>query len=81
MTPGIHPHNVNKNTINIDPQPISMTDNGGKMIANKTLSNDIIVFFMFAKIMNFIVKIRWNFNACMEVKKQEIIIVLFDDFC
>lgn len=49
MTPGIHPHNVNKNTINIDPQPISMTDNGGKMIANKTLSNDIIVFFYVCK--------------------------------
>ncbi len=50
MTPGIHPHNVNKNTINIDPQPISMTDNGGKMIASKTLSNDIMLDFLLAKI-------------------------------
>ena len=41
MTPGTQPQSVNKNTINIEPQPLSMTDNGGNSIANITLSNDI----------------------------------------
>lgn len=58
MMPGTQAQSVNKNTIKMEPQPLSMTAKGGKKIANKTLSNDIIVFFMFAKIMNFIVKIR-----------------------
>ena len=47
MTPGTQPQSVNKNTINKEPQPLSMTAKGGKKIANKTLSNDIIVFFFF----------------------------------
>ena len=55
MTPGTQPHNVNKNTINKDPQPLSMTAKGGNSIDNITLSNDIVVFFMFANIMIFIV--------------------------
>ena len=55
MTPGTQPHNVNKNTINKDPQPLSMTAKGGNSIDNITLSNDIVVFFMIANIMIFIV--------------------------
>lgn len=51
MTPGTQPQSVNKNTINKEPQPLSMTAKGGNNIANKTLSNDIVVFFMFANIM------------------------------
>ena len=58
MMPGTQAQSVNKNTIKMEPQPLSITAKGGNNIANKTLSNDIIVFFMFAKIMNFIVKIR-----------------------
>ncbi len=58
MTPGTQPQSVNKNTINKEPQPLSITAKGGNNIANKTLSNDIMIFFMFAKIMNFIVEIR-----------------------
>ena len=58
MTPGTQPQSVNKNTINKEPQPLSMTAKGGKKIANKTLSNDIMIFFMLAKIMNFIVEIH-----------------------
>ncbi len=58
MTPGTQPQSVNKNTINKEPQPLSMTAKGGKNIANKTLSNDIMIFFMLAKIMNFIVEIH-----------------------
>ncbi len=58
MTPGTQPQSVNKNTINKEPQPLSITAKGGNNIANKTLSNDIMIFFMFAKIMNFIVEMR-----------------------
>ena len=56
MTPVTQPQSVNKNTINIDPQPLSMTANGGNRIDNMTLSNDIVVEFMIAKIIIFIVK-------------------------
>ena len=56
MTPGTQPQSVNKNTINIDPQPLSMTANGGNRIDNMTLSNDIVVEFMIAKIIIFIFK-------------------------
>ena len=58
MTPGTQPQSVNKNTINKEPQPLSMTAKGGKNIANKTLSNDIIYFFNVAKIVNFIVEMH-----------------------
>ena len=36
MTPGTHPQSVNKNTITIDPQPLSKTANGGNKIAHNT---------------------------------------------
>ncbi len=35
-TPGIHPNKVSINTNNTDPQPLSKTDKGGKMMARKT---------------------------------------------
>ncbi|GAA3519767.1 hypothetical protein GCM10022393_37460 [Aquimarina addita] len=37
MTPGIHPHAVNKSTIITEPQPLSKTASGGKKMDNKTL--------------------------------------------
>lgn len=37
ITPGTHPHKVNKNTIKIDPHPLPITDRGGNNIASKTL--------------------------------------------
>ncbi len=37
ITPGTHPHKVNKSTIMIDPHPLSKTASGGKKIDNKTL--------------------------------------------
>ncbi len=37
ITPGTHPHKVNKSTIIIDPQPLSKTASGGKKIDNRTL--------------------------------------------
>lgn len=36
ITPGTHPINVNMVVIMIDPQPLSITASGGKMIHNKT---------------------------------------------
>ena len=40
-TPGIHPNKVNKNTIKIDPQPLSITASGGQTMANSTLKHPI----------------------------------------
>jgi hypothetical protein len=36
ITPGIHPHKVNKKIIKKEPQPLSITDNGGNRMANNT---------------------------------------------
>lgn len=38
ITPGIHPHIVKMKVIKKDPQPLSITDNGGKIIARNTLN-------------------------------------------
>ena len=43
MTPGTHPHRVNKNTIIIDPQPLSKTDKGGNKIAHNTRKQLIFI--------------------------------------
>ena len=37
ITPGTQPQSHNKKTITIDPHPLSITDNGGKKMASKTL--------------------------------------------
>jgi hypothetical protein len=42
ITPGTHPHNVNRVTINIVPQPMSNTANGGKKIQINALPNPIL---------------------------------------
>ena len=52
ITPGIHPQTVNINTINTDPQPLSITDKGGKRIASITrqilmLTNLQYIFWIF----------------------------------
>lgn len=47
--PGTQAQSVNKNTIKIEPQPLSITAKGGNNIANKTLSNDMMVFFYACK--------------------------------
>ena len=44
IVPGIHPQSHKIKTIKIDPQPLSKTDNGGKIIANNTL-HILILFF------------------------------------
>ena len=46
MTPGIHPHNVRIKTISTDPQPLSMTARGGKIMERMTLMNDISVLVL-----------------------------------
>lgn len=43
ITPGTQPQSVNKNTIIIDPQPLSKTASGGNKIANNTRKQ--LIFF------------------------------------
>jgi len=38
ITPGTHPQRVSKHTSKKEPQPLSITANGGKNIDNKTRS-------------------------------------------
>ena len=47
ITPGIHPIQVKINTIRNEPHPLSAIANGGNIIANKTLINDISSFIDF----------------------------------
>ena len=42
ITPGTQPHKVNKKTIKIEPQPLPITERGGKSIANNTLKKLMI---------------------------------------
>jgi len=49
ITPGTHPQQVSRNTINKDPQPLSKTESGGKKIANKTLQKLIIYYIKIIK--------------------------------
>ena len=51
--PGTQAQSVNKNTIKIEPQPLSMTAKGGNNIAKITLNNDIVVFFYVCKYNDF----------------------------
>jgi hypothetical protein len=44
IVPGTHPQSHKINTITIEPQPLSNTDNGGKIIANNTL-HILMIFF------------------------------------
>jgi hypothetical protein len=44
ITPGIQPKQVKINTIIIDPQPLSITANGGKIMQSKTLKQPIFNF-------------------------------------
>jgi hypothetical protein len=45
ITPGTHPQQVNKNTIKIEPQPLSITAKGGKIIHKIRLKQDIGIIF------------------------------------
>ena len=45
IDPGTHPQQVNKNTIKIEPQPLSRTAKGGKIIHNMRLKQDIGIIF------------------------------------
>jgi hypothetical protein len=36
MTPGTHPQSVNRRTIKKEPQPLPITDKGGKIMASNT---------------------------------------------
>jgi hypothetical protein len=44
IIPGIQPQSVSKNIIKKEPQPLSITESGGKIIANNTLKKLIVQF-------------------------------------
>ena len=50
ITPGIHPKQVKIKTIIIEPQPLSTTASGGKIIHSKTLKQPILNFCKVYKI-------------------------------
>lgn len=41
ITPGIHPTKVRMNTMSTEPQPLSRTASGGKMMERMTLNIDM----------------------------------------
>jgi hypothetical protein len=47
ITPGTQPQMVSINTIRIEPQPLSITAKGGKIIANKTRQKLIFITIKF----------------------------------
>ncbi len=50
ITPGTHPKIVKINTIKTEPQPLSITANGGQIIVTKTRKQPIVIFGMPTKI-------------------------------
>tara|TARA_R110002049_G_scaffold10476_13_gene51553 strand:- start:7013 stop:7219 length:207 start_codon:yes stop_codon:yes gene_type:complete len=54
IVPGTQPHNHNKKTINIDPQPLPITAKGGQKMANITLQK--LIFFLIIYFINVIIR-------------------------
>lgn len=46
ITPGTHPANVRISTIRIEPQPLSNTARGGKIMESRTLIKDMFPLFL-----------------------------------
>jgi len=46
ITPGIHPHKVNNKIIKKEPQPLSITDNGGNKMASNTRKKLIVILWL-----------------------------------
>jgi len=46
ITPGTQPQIHSKKTIKIEPQPLPITDKGGKMMARSTLQKLILLIFL-----------------------------------
>jgi len=46
ITPGTQPQSHNKNTMNIEPQPLSITAKGGQIIESNTLQKLILIDFI-----------------------------------
>jgi hypothetical protein len=44
ITPGIHPKSVRRKTIIIEPQPLPITANGGKIMAR--ITRQILIFLV-----------------------------------
>lgn len=50
ITPGIQPHKVNIKMIRTEPQPLSITANGGKIIESMTLKTLTLMFYLLLKV-------------------------------
>jgi len=46
ITPGIHPHNVNRQMITMDPHPLSRTAKGGKITDRITLNKLMVAVLL-----------------------------------
>lgn len=57
ITPGTQPQSHNKKTINIEPQPLPITANGGHIIARRTLQKLIILILMDVLIRRYLYKV------------------------
>lgn len=56
ITPGTQQISDSSVTINIDPQPLSITDRGGNITARKALNNDIMVVCLLIQLPNGLLK-------------------------
>lgn len=72
ITPGTHAQSVRRKTITIDPQPLSITAKGGKMIQRITRQIDIVLFLLIRRWKNYLVtKLRDNLNTDIKKRKSE----------
>ena len=60
ITPGIQPKQVKINTIRTEPQPLSITANGGKIIESRTLNNDMIFMIFLGRFLSKIIFVIYN---------------------
>lgn len=70
ITPGTHPRRVRRKTIITEPQPRSITANGGKITANRTCKQDMVsqIFCKVSK-KNDVRKEFRLFFTCRKMKK------------
>jgi len=64
ITPGIHPHRVRISTSITEPQPLSITASGGKIIQRITRQIDIVFY------LNLVVEICKMFDDSLQEKLQ-----------
>lgn len=79
ITPGIQPARVSRKTMRNEPQPLSTTDNGGKMIASITLISDIIFSY---KIKRYFTAIKSDYiRITLQLRKFIYHMLVIRNFC